>query len=236
MLLKFLVAAFLLIAGANCKGTYDNIHVQSQMQQLMNGFVDTIDFYNDEERSFWYDHYHYLEPIIDEADASYPGNKVDGGWSTWYPLAPCLYMSDQEEDREEMVKKLKKYKKKENWVRPVRNASEERYLKVFDLSYANKHRDNHFWMAQLRIRYCTEKLPTNGGALCKGGNGMYETKIFYFQERDEEFLRGLPKKRKPEMNYCHIVEVFQKIRKLKRKGRKRLRTAVKLQSTYYDLY
>ena len=67
-------------------------------------------------------------------------------------------MSDQEEDREEMVKKLKKYKKKENWVRPVRNASEERYLKVFDLSYANKHRDNHFWMAQLRIRYCTEKL------------------------------------------------------------------------------
>ena len=66
---------------------------------------------------------------------------------------------------------------------------------------------------------------------------MYETKVFYFQERDEDYLRESPKsRRKPEMNYCKIDTAFGLLKKLKRKGRKRLRTAVKSQSTFYDLH
>ena len=66
--------------------------------------------------------------------------------------------------------------------------------------------------------------PSNEGALCKGGNGMYETRLFYFEHLDYMRLEDL--------NYCRIGEVFEKMGRL---GKKRLRKAARMQSTYYGL-
>ena len=80
----------------------------------------------------------------------------------------------------------------------------------------------------------------HGGELCKGGNGMFETKMFWFEERDSEFMKTIKKKRKPELNYCDLDEVMMKIRRLKDKdfiqGGSRLAKAMREQSTYYGLH
>ena len=102
---------------------------------------------------FWFDHYNYLLPVLAHADLSHPGDKQDGGWSTWYPLAPCLRVDTDEEGFEEQ---LEEWKGKENWVREEERV--DHLPSVADLSLANRGRSNHFWTAQLRVRYCTEKL------------------------------------------------------------------------------
>ena len=53
---------------------------------------------------------------------------------------------------------------------------------------------------------------------------MYEIKLFYFEHLD--YMRS------EDLNYCKIDSVFEKMRKL---GRKRLRKANRMQSTYYGL-
>ena len=105
--------------------------------------------------NFWFDHYNYLLPITTHADLSYPGTKQDGGWSTWYPLTSCLRVNTDEGDFGEQ---LEEWKGKENWVRVEGTEKKEDLPSLKDLSLANRDKRNHFWTAQLRVRYCTEKL------------------------------------------------------------------------------
>ena len=110
--------------------------------------------------NLWFDHYNYLNPILERADQGYPGNHTDGGWSFWYPLTTCMTLRYTDDSAEEVGK----YRKMENWHKSKnrRDFPKKRGDSplVSDLAYTNKYFKSGLavWMAQLRVRYCTEQM------------------------------------------------------------------------------
>jgi len=130
----------------------------------------------------------------------YPDVAVDGEWGQWTPISHCLFLGNDtsrieelniEEDRgvnefnggaeQDYKKWLGMWSDAEHWLGMDTFQVPEGWPTVDELARRNKE-ENGTWVAQLRVRFCNDPVPLNGGKLCRGDNGVFERKVFYFQQ------------------------------------------------------
>ena len=98
--------------------------------------------------------------VLADNDVEYYDDTVNGNWSAWYPLTPCHRLPGGRADPDDQLifsEEVTKLMEKENW-REEGWKPDLSLPTVLELSYENDGRSSHRWVAQLRVRYCTEEL------------------------------------------------------------------------------
>jgi len=160
------------------------------------------------KESVWRKHRNKLMRLAENSRADElknPGKISAGNWGQWMPLTHCLLLSSDRRKVDAMTfrdernftggrnyyefgddykKWVDSWKAVESWEKPDNWTVPSDWLTVEEMERENNDRTSDFYVAQFRIRFCNNDLPKNGGKLCEGGNGLYETKVFYFQRPD----------------------------------------------------
>jgi len=154
----------------------------------------------------------------------YRNEAVNVSWSQWTPISHCLFLGNNrsrieklpfEEDRavnelnggaqQDYKKRLRMWSDAERWLGLDTFEVPESWPTVDELERRNSE-GNATWLAQLRVRFCNDRVPLEGRKLCRGDNGVFERKVFYFQQKS---LKYYEEKLREKLNLWNLTTTVE---------------------------